>query len=502
MGFDLVGRLLFPSPASSYGPASFPDELIYVPVWPAGGALAQVPSWPADGAGGSGSGSGSCGGSSSSSSRPERVEPRRPSCVPCLFLEYPSARFVVLYIHSNAEDLGRCRPFLTSFRSQFQVHVLAVEYPGYGIASGGPCDEHRATENAFAAMRFIREVLRWPLDSILVLGRSIGCGPAIRVATKYEVAGLILISPMLSFKALCRDVVGWFAASAFEERFPNAERIKQVASPLLVVHGQQDEVIPCRHGVELFKACRTRKLLVSPPTMAHNTDLLSDVNFLVLPMLQFFALPDYCFEELVIPAWAYAPAAGGDDGLEAELQRHLDPPTVVGGAKTERQEPSHSVLSMLRWLLSDAAAAASSSDTKGAGSRLRLKQRGLAALGPEAPRGRSGAMPSTPSAKIFVGRPASPQAAREPPPPPAAPAPAPAGVVRAAASPQASAREEGEEGIRVPQSSMASRLANDKEDSPSRALIAKGGLMLPASQERTASRSMLQKVSRAEVQPL
>jgi len=55
-------------------------------------------------------------------------------------------------------------------------------------------------------------------------------------------------------------------------------------------------------------------------------------------------------------------------------------------------------------------------------------------------------------------------------------------------------RPEGEEGICAPKSSMASRLANDKKDAPPSALIAKGGLTLPVSQERTASRSMLQKV--------
>lgn len=268
MGFDLVSRLLFPAPASSYGVDSFPDELLWVP----------------------------------KTLDPHTCGPQ--DCIPCLFLPYSSARFMIFYLHSNAEDLGRCHGFCTSVRAQFQVHVFAVEYPGYGICPGGQSDETSVTENAFVAFRFIYEVLKWPLDSIIIMGRSIGCGPAISVTVRYQVSGLILVSPMLSVKDICWDVAGPLSY-VMEERFPNKERVPLIRSPLLVVHGQKDVIVPCRHGVELYRVCRSRKLLVCPQDMEHNTNLLADVTYLVLPMLQFFALPDYCFEDVQVPSWAY-----------------------------------------------------------------------------------------------------------------------------------------------------------------------------------------------------
>jgi len=268
MSFDLVSKLLFPTPDSSYAYDSFPEELIWVP----------------------------------KSLDPKDAKPE--DCVPCLLLPYVSARFLVFYLHSNAEDIGRCHAFCSSVRSQFQVHCLAVEYPGYGVCPGGPCDEHKATANAFTAFRFVTEVLKWPLDSIIILGRSIGCGPAISIAVRYQVAGVIVISPMLSVRELCWDVLGP-VSYALEERFPNKDRVPLMSSPFLVVHGQKDSIIPCRHGVELYKACRSRKLLVCPKDMEHNTNLLADISYLVLPMLQFFSLPDYCFEEMNIPSWVY-----------------------------------------------------------------------------------------------------------------------------------------------------------------------------------------------------
>lgn len=266
--FDLVSRVLFPVPEASYGIDDFPNELIWVPK-----SLNPQTSTPED-------------------------------CIPCLFLISPSARFLILYLHSNAEDLGRCYPFCSLLRYQFQVHVLAVEYPGYGICPGRQADEESVTENAFVAFRFIREVLCWPLDGILILGRSVGTGPALAIAIENEVYGVILISPFLSIQEIVRDVIGPLAYF-ITDRFPNKERVSKLRSPLLLVHGKKDIVVPPTHGEKLYQLCKTRKRLVCPETMEHNTNLHADAGFFVLPMLQFFALPDYCFDEIRVPHWAY-----------------------------------------------------------------------------------------------------------------------------------------------------------------------------------------------------
>eukprot|EP00929_Paragymnodinium_shiwhaense_P074393 TRINITY_DN38071_c0_g1_i1.p1 TRINITY_DN38071_c0_g1~~TRINITY_DN38071_c0_g1_i1.p1 ORF type:complete len:328 (-),score=59.94 TRINITY_DN38071_c0_g1_i1:37-1020(-) len=258
MPWDIVSRFLFPAPPSSYGPDSFPKELIYVPK-----ILELGANCPAD------------------------------QCVPCLFLKYPSARFLIFYLHSNAEDIGKCYPFCHVMREQFQVHVLAVEYPGYGMCPGEPTADS-VTENAFAVFRFVREIF----------GRSIGTGPAVSLAVQYKVSGLILIAPFLSIKDLLSDVSGMLAY-IIEERFPSKDRMHLIRSPTLIIHGQRDSLIPCKHGVELYELCKSRKLLVCPEDMEHNTNLLSDVRLLVVPMLQFFALPDYCFTEMEVPGWVF-----------------------------------------------------------------------------------------------------------------------------------------------------------------------------------------------------
>jgi hypothetical protein len=272
----IVSRILFPAPPPSYDVDCFPQDLIWVPKDEKTAA---------------------------ERSDDPTVCPPIEDCVPCLLLTYPSARFLIIFFHSNAEDLGRCHGFCCYIRDQFQVHVLAVEYPGYGICPGVPCGES-VMENALAAMRFVINTLQWPMDSIKVFGRSIGTGPAIGLASAFSLAGLILVTPFLSVQELFRDRVGPFA-SLVEEWFPNSDSAPKITSPTMIIHGQRDELIACRHGESIYELLRPRKLLISPPEMEHNTNLLTNLQFFVLPMFQFFALPDYAFQDLEVPPWAY-----------------------------------------------------------------------------------------------------------------------------------------------------------------------------------------------------
>lgn len=301
MPLDFLSRFLFPAPPSSYGLASFSKELIFVP------KMLELR---------------------------DRCPPEQ--CIPCLFLRYPSARFLILYLHSNAEDLGKCYGFCGVLREQFQVHVIAVEYPGYGLCPGGPATADSVTENAFAVFRFIREVVKWPLDGIKIFGRSIGTGPAISLAVQYKVAGLILVAPFLSIKALLQDAVGPLAYLV-EERFPNRDRVHLIRSPVLIVHGQRDTLIPSRHGDMLYDLFRARKLLVCPEQMEHNTNLLSDVGYLVLPMLQFFSLPDYCFEEIDVPLWAYEPKLCSETVVDRGFRP--EPDFIVAAPRRSKRMP-------------------------------------------------------------------------------------------------------------------------------------------------------------------
>lgn len=74
----------------------------------------------------------------------------------------------------------------------------------------------------------------------------------------------------------------------------------------MIIHGQRDSLIPPAHGQALYAMCLARKLFINPANMAHNSNITVNMSDLIIPMYRFFALPDYCFDELVeVPRWAF-----------------------------------------------------------------------------------------------------------------------------------------------------------------------------------------------------
>jgi len=226
-------------------------------------------------------------------------------CVPAVFLSSPGARYLVLYLHSNGEDIGLCYPFGCGLRMMLEVHVLLIEYPGYGICPGH-CSEESLWQAAASAFRFITEVLQWPAEDVIVMGRSLGAAIATRLAQSFVCHGLILVAPFLSLVDAVRQYVGRLAPLLVGDIFSNQARIKGVDVPTLVIHGQQDRLIPHDQGRQLLELCpHQKKLLVCPEDMGHNCDLLSSPEFLIRPMLRFFSLPDYVFVDPNVPDEAF-----------------------------------------------------------------------------------------------------------------------------------------------------------------------------------------------------
>lgn len=59
--------------------------------------------------------------------------------IPCLYLPYiKGSSKILIYFHGNAEDIGVSKELLDYVRSLLRIHVIAVEYPGYGVYQGSP----------------------------------------------------------------------------------------------------------------------------------------------------------------------------------------------------------------------------------------------------------------------------------------------------------------------------------------------------------------------------
>ncbi|CAE7358542.1 aho-3 [Symbiodinium natans] len=202
-------------------------------------------------------------------------------------------------------------------RDQFKMNVLAVEYPGYGLLHGiSSSSEAALKEVALTAFRFILDELKVAYEQIILFGRSVGSGPTVYLASRFPVGGLILVAAFASVREAAKSLVGPFVANVLEERFPNIALIGNVSCPTLFIHGEKDSLVPPSHSVALFKQCRSRKLLITPPGMEHNTNLFVDAQYLAVPAINFFGLPGYQQESP-----PQMPSRFFEDGRQAFLLR-------------------------------------------------------------------------------------------------------------------------------------------------------------------------------------
>jgi len=174
--------------------------------------------------------------------------------------DYP----ILLWSHGNAENLGTLHNLMDSFEIM-GFGILAYDYPGYGETPGSPSEDgcYQAAQTAFA---HLTDTLGHKPENIFLCGQSVGTGPTLWLASKHETRGIVLIAPFLSaFRTLTR--IPLFP----NDRFPNLSRIQEIKTPLLVIHGQNDKVIPHSQGKEIADSSPTsKKTFASIPDAGHN----------------------------------------------------------------------------------------------------------------------------------------------------------------------------------------------------------------------------------------
>lgn len=152
------------------------------------------------------------------------------------------------------------------------MHVLAVEYPGYGLYKTSKPNEQQMKEDAELIFEYLTKVIGVKESDIILFGRSMGSGPATYLASKYNACAVLLMSPYTSIKDVAKSLLGWmsFLSVIVYERFRNIDLIKDAKCPAFFLHGQKDKLIPANHSIELNSNCPTASFIHMPPMMDHN----------------------------------------------------------------------------------------------------------------------------------------------------------------------------------------------------------------------------------------
>jgi fermentation-respiration switch protein FrsA (DUF1100 family) len=165
---------------------------------------------------------------------------------------------VVLYFHGNG---GSIRLRVDRFRrlAAGGVGLVGLSYRGYGGSTGRPT-ERGLIEDARAAYAFAAE--RYP-GRIAVWGESLGTGVAVALAAEKPVTHVILDAPYTSTLDVAADLY-WFlpVRLLMKDQYRSDLRIRNVKAPVLILHGDGDDIIPIKYGERLLAMVPGEKRLV------------------------------------------------------------------------------------------------------------------------------------------------------------------------------------------------------------------------------------------------
>ena len=179
----------------------------------------------------------------------------------------------VLVFNGNAGNRAHRGPLATSLR-RHGLQVLLVDYRGYGGNRGAPSESGLAADGR-AARAYLLSRPDVDRSQLVYFGESLGSAVAVGLAVEHPPAALILRSPFASMVDVGRHHYPWLPVGLLlRDRFESIDRIGRIRSPLLVIAGGRDRIVPIEQSRRLYDAAVAPKTLVVLAHADHNDHAL------------------------------------------------------------------------------------------------------------------------------------------------------------------------------------------------------------------------------------
>jgi len=158
---------------------------------------------------------------------------------------------ILIYSHGNSRSLDDWAWVHQDFVS-LGYDFLVYDYRTFGKSTGVLNEA-----NLYSDIRhLIKEISEtYPLENIVLFGRSLGAAMATQMATEFAVKCLILETPFSSMLSMAHASVPYIPVKyVLRYKFNNKRKMKSLKCPVHILHGTQDELIPLRHANKLYKA--------------------------------------------------------------------------------------------------------------------------------------------------------------------------------------------------------------------------------------------------------
>ena len=178
----------------------------------------------------------------------------------------PDSKLATLFLHGNAGNVTHRIRHIRAVTAAGSS-ILVIDYRGYGRSEGRPTED--------GLYRDARAGWAWligrgyPPQRIVIHGESLGSSVAVELAAANRSAGVVLDAPFTSAKDVARTVLP-FLGPALIWSFDSTRRIRAIGAPLLVIHGNQDDIIPFELGRKLFEMASEPKTFWRVEGASHN----------------------------------------------------------------------------------------------------------------------------------------------------------------------------------------------------------------------------------------
>ena len=178
-------------------------------------------------------------------------------------LRLPNPRGVVFYLHGNSGNLQKWFVGLDAFR-EMNFDVVMMDYRGYGKSTGRIESEVQLRADVRAVWNQIAK--QYEGKRIVISGQSLGTALAAGLSAELCAAGVppdltLLISPYSSMRALADELYPWVPSKVLRYPLHTVDHACRVKGPVMLVHGDKDELIGLHHSEAIRKALPQCQLL-------------------------------------------------------------------------------------------------------------------------------------------------------------------------------------------------------------------------------------------------
>ncbi len=163
----------------------------------------------------------------------------------------------IVYFHGNAGKLENRIHKLNHFKDM-DVNFLIISWRGFSGNSGKPT-EKGLYEDGKSTIDWLKNIGLSDKD-IVLYGESLGTGIATHIAQNRKFAGLVLETPFTSMVDAAKNVYPYIPVGILlKDRYENEKKIKHINIPVLVMHGEADQIVPFKMGKKIYEIANKPK---------------------------------------------------------------------------------------------------------------------------------------------------------------------------------------------------------------------------------------------------